>query len=50
MIKNKLADNNSDYSLVILTTSASKFDASVFSADEIKYVKDELKNKKAWLL
>ena len=47
MIKNKLADNNSDYSLVILTTSASKFDASVFSANEIKYVKDELKNKKS---
>ena len=46
MIKNKLADHNHDYSLVILTTSATKFDETVFSADELKYVKNELKDKK----
>ena len=46
MIKNKLADHNHDYSLVILTTSATKFDETVFSADELKYMKNELKDKK----
>ncbi|QQR95956.1 MAG: hypothetical protein IPJ93_04480 [Bacteroidota bacterium] len=49
MVKNKLADHNHDYSLVILTTSATKFDETVFSADELKYMKNELKDKKILL-